>query len=196
MSSPPSDTVTITIPAPDTTPPSTPAGLKATAILAASVNLSWTASHDNVAVAHYSVFRGTTLIGAPVKPTFTDTTVAQGKTYSYSVSAVDAAGNSSPKSTATSVKVPDTTPPAMPGSFKATAGSKSAALSWKAATDNVGVAGYYVLRDGVRIATVTKGVTYTNTGLKTGVKHTYAVRSFDAAGNLSPLTASISVTPK
>ncbi len=193
--SPLSAAVTVRTPARDTAAPSIPLGLKATAIRSSSVTLAWTASHDNVGVDHYSVYRGTTLIGAPVQPTFTDTGVAQGKTYSYTVTATDAAGNTSAKSSALSVKVPDTTPPTVPTNFTGKAGSKSVSLSWKAATDNVGVAGYYVLRDGIRIATV-KTVTYTNTGLKSGVKHAFAVRSFDAAGNLSPLTASISVTPK
>jgi fibronectin type 3 domain-containing protein len=188
------DAVAVRTPSRDTTAPSVPLGLKAT-VRSSSVTLAWTASHDDVGVAHYSVYRGTTLIGAPMQATFVDTGLAQGKTYSYSVTATDAAGNSSAKSSTLSVKVPDTTSPTTPTSFTGKAGSKSVTLTWKAATDNVAVTGYYVLRDGVRIATVT-GVTYSNTGLKSGVKHAYAVRSCDAAGNLSPLSATIYVTPK
>ena len=43
--------------APDTTPPSTPTGLTATAASATQVNLSWTASTDNVGVTGYQVER-------------------------------------------------------------------------------------------------------------------------------------------
>jgi cellulose 1,4-beta-cellobiosidase len=64
------------------------------------------------------------------------------------------------------------------------AGTTQAALYWSPSTDNVGVAGYNVFRDGVQIAQTTLP-NYLDTGLAPGTSHVYSVRAFDAAGNLS-----------
>src|SRR5205823_4325666 len=75
-------------------------------------------------------------------------------TYSYTVAARDAAGNTSPNSTSVSVTIADTTPPTTPtGLTAAVAGSSGANLSWTASTDNVAVTGYIVRRNGVQVAT-------------------------------------------
>ncbi len=87
----------------DTTPPSVPTGLSATAITTSSFTLSWIASTDDTAVDHYEVF----LDGNAVTTT-TGTAVAlgglnSGTTYAATVRAYDAAGNVSGLSTALSV---------------------------------------------------------------------------------------------
>ncbi|MBC1501324.1 chitinase [Listeria weihenstephanensis] len=68
-------------------------------------------------------------------------------------------------------------------------------LSWTAATDNVGVAGYKVYRNGTEVATVS-GTTYTDTGLTASTAYSYTVKAYDAAGNVSPTSATLSVTTK
>jgi hypothetical protein len=67
-------------------------------------------------------------------------------------------------------------------------------LDWDASTDNVGVAGYRIYRDGVEINVVADGSSDdTDRGFVMGRKYTYAVRAYDAAGNLSgPVEATIS----
>src|SRR5439155_24631 len=47
---------------PDTTPPTVPAGLTATAVSSSQINLSWAASSDTVGVSGYRVYRGGTQI--------------------------------------------------------------------------------------------------------------------------------------
>jgi chitodextrinase len=87
---------------------------------------------------------------------------------------------------------PDTTAPSAPGTPAATATTTSVSLTWTASTDNVGVAGYRVSRDGVPVATVaTAG--YTDSGLTPATAYAYAVTAYDAAGNSSAAT-SLSVT--
>ena len=86
----------------DTTPPSTPSGLKATGTTSSSVSLSWTASTDNVGVTGYNIYRGSTLAGTSTGTTFTDTGLTANTAYSYTVKAFDAAGNLSAASTAVS----------------------------------------------------------------------------------------------
>ena len=46
----------------------------------------------------------------------------------------------------------DTTPPSVPAGLATTPGNSQVALNWTASTDNVGVTGYKVYRDGVLIA--------------------------------------------
>jgi cellulose 1,4-beta-cellobiosidase len=89
----------------DTTAPTAPTGLKATAKSANSVSLAWTAATDDVGVTGYDVYRGTTKVNAsPVTATaFTDTGLSAATAYTYTVRARDAAGNVSPASAALSV---------------------------------------------------------------------------------------------
>ena len=98
--SPVSAAATATTTAPDTTPPSQPTGLTATAASGSQINLSWTASTDNVAVTGYRVFRNSTLVATSTTTTFSDSGLTAATTYTYTVAAVDAAGNVSPVSTA------------------------------------------------------------------------------------------------
>lgn len=69
----------------------------------------------------------------------------------------------------------------------------SMVLNWNASTDNVGVTGYEVYRNGTRITTTTSR-TYTNTGLTAGTTYSYYVIAYDAAGNKSPQSATIQAT--
>ena len=105
---------------PDTTPPSAPTGLTATAMSSSRVDLAWTAATDDVGVSGYEVYRDGALL-ATVGPTtsYSDTTVAALTTYEYKVKARDAAGNVSDFSNAALV----TTPPA-PLRFSAEADSR------------------------------------------------------------------------
>lgn len=69
----------------------------------------------------------------------------------------------------------------------------TAGLSWTESTDNVGVAGYEIYRNGVKIATSTTN-SFTDTGLTEETSYLYAVRAFDAANNLSSESNEITVT--
>jgi hypothetical protein len=101
----------------------------------------------------------------------------------------------SPTTTTAPPPGPDTVAPSTPATFTAAPGPRRIALAWSAATDNVGVAGYYLVRDGARIATLPATTrAYTDTGLTTGRRYTYQVRAFDAAGNRGA-TAQVSARP-
>ena len=80
-------------PLPDTQSPTTPTNLIASGTT--SINLTWTASTDNVAVVSYRVSRGTMLLATVSITSYSDATVVPATTYAYSVVAVDAAGNQS-----------------------------------------------------------------------------------------------------
>src|SRR5882724_9543448 len=135
-----------TPPAPDSTPPTAPTGLTATAANASQINLSWTAATDNVGVTGYRVERcqdagcvNFAQVATPAGTSFSDTGLAAGTSYSYQVRAVDAAGNLGAYSNIASATTPapDTTAPSTPTGLTAAAASASQInLSWTAATDN------------------------------------------------------------
>jgi hypothetical protein len=87
----------------------------------------------------------------------------------------------------------DPGPPTAPTAFAKTgATATTIATSWTASTDDVGVAGYRVYRDGSLVDTVTS-TSYTFTGLTCGTSYSLGVEAFDAADHTSartPLTAS------
>jgi chitodextrinase len=80
----------------------------------------------------------------------------------------------------------DTNPPTAPGSLVATGASESSvSLGWSPSTDNVGVSGYRVYRDGANAGTVHQ-TAHTVAGLACGTTYRFAVAAYDAAGNVSP----------
>ena len=69
----------------DTTPPSAPSGLIATATSATSVGLKWTAATDDVGVTTYLVYRGGTQVGTSTSTSYSDTGLTQLTPYTYTV---------------------------------------------------------------------------------------------------------------
>lgn len=179
----------------DTTPPSTPGNLAVAATGTTTARLTWTASTDNVGVTGYQVRRGGILLGTVTTLQYNDSGLTPGSTYQYAVTAVDAAGNTSSAATRSWTQpTADTTPPSAPTNLRATSLTRAKAnLAWNAATDNVGVTGYRVYRNGALVATVS-GTTWTDVRQRTA--STYHVVAFDAAGNVSGQSNSLSVPRK
>jgi len=130
--------------------------------------------------------------------TYADTTVAPNTNYSYKVSAVDAANNTSTATSATPdpVRTPiatDSQAPTVPTNIRTLAvTTSSATIAWNASTDNVAVAGYHVYRGTTYLGDAT-GLSYTNSGLTANTTYVYTVKAFDAAGNNSAATSALSV---
>ncbi|MGB6682429.1 MAG: fibronectin type III domain-containing protein, partial [Candidatus Acidiferrum sp.] len=106
---------TTTLASSDTTPPTAPANLAATAASAGQINLSWTASTDNVGVTGYKVERCSgagcasfAQIATPTATTFNNTGLTGSTSYSYRVRANDAAGNNSGYSNTATASTPAT----------------------------------------------------------------------------------------
>ncbi|OGA47705.1 MAG: hypothetical protein A3G25_16810 [Betaproteobacteria bacterium RIFCSPLOWO2_12_FULL_63_13] len=187
----------------DTTSPSVPAGLGATTVAATQVSLLWTASTDDAGVSSYKVYRDGFLIStlAGDVTNFRDSGLTASTTYSYTVSACDAAGNcSSPSApvSATTASAPaasDTQAPTVPTGLKAAGTSTGAIyLSWTASTDNVGVTAYRIYRGGTALAVLGNVTRYTDTGLSAGTAYQYSIAACDRAGNCSEQSASVSAT--
>ncbi|MBI2354097.1 MAG: hypothetical protein HYV06_03550 [Deltaproteobacteria bacterium] len=185
----------------DTVPPSAPANLATSSVTDKSVNLTWTASTDNIAVTNYWVYRDGEKIGQTQGTAFSDTTVTAGSSFSYLVRALDAAGNVSQASAAITVATPavqpagDKTAPSAPGNLKVTTfdDRRDVSLAWDAATDNVGVSGYSVYRNGILIGQSATVTTFVDTTTEPATTYTYQVEAFDAAGNRSAQNSGVTI---
>jgi fibronectin type 3 domain-containing protein len=187
---------TATATTPDLAPPSAP-GSPAALAYGDRVELSWTASSDDVGVAAYDVYRDGSLVASVATTGYADRAVTQGRTYAYVVRARDAAGNTSADATV-SATVPDVSPPSKPTGLAAQALSypPRVRLTWSAAADNVAVAGYRIYRDGVLLAS-TSSRTFTDSAVARSRRYRYSVTAYDAANNASASSTSVyATTPK
>lgn len=92
----------------DAVAPSVPANLRTTDLKSTSVTLAWNAStDDNSGVAGYSIYRNGTKLTTVAGTTYTNTNLTANTTYTYTVRAENAQGNSSADSTPLSVTTPD-----------------------------------------------------------------------------------------
>lgn len=82
----------------DTTVPSTPTALSATAVSSSQIDLSWTASTDNVAVTGYKIYRNSVYVATVGSTSYSDVGLSAGTLYTYTVSAIDASSNESAES--------------------------------------------------------------------------------------------------
>lgn len=178
----------------DTQKPTQPTGLATGTIGQTSVQLRWTAATDNVGVAGYGIYVGSTLAGTVTGTSVTVQGLQCGKSYSMGVDAVDAAGNRSAASTiavstaACSGGGTDTAAPTAPTGLTVTSTSRtSVGLRWSASTDNVGVTGYRLYRGSTLVGTTT-ATAVTFTGLACGRTYQLGVEARDAAGNSSART--------
>ncbi len=79
----------------------------------------------------------------------------------------------------------DTTAPSAPANLTAASNLPTEiGLSWSASTDNVGVTGYKIYRDGSYLSS-SAVTSYTDAGLTPSTKYSYSVSAYDAAGNES-----------
>ncbi|MEZ5498976.1 MAG: fibronectin type III domain-containing protein [Steroidobacteraceae bacterium] len=187
----------------DTTPPSIPQNVSATANSSQRIDISWSASTDTggSGLGGYRVLRNGTQVASVGASTtnYSDGGLTPNTTYSYSVIAFDNDGNASSPSSAASATTPgDTTAPPTPGGLSTQTLSTSAIrLSWSSVIDTggSGLAGYRIYRDGIQINEVGSGQTsYDDTGLAINSSYSYRIAAFDNAGNASPQSAAVTGT--
>jgi len=180
-------------PGSDTTPPTRPGNLRVTGATQTAIAVAWDASSDDVGVTGYRLYRNGTGVSTTTATTASFGGLTCGLSYTFAVEALDAAGNRSQQAviTARTDACPaggssDTVPPSVPvGLIVTGVTGSSISLSWTASFDNVGVAGYDVLANGVKVG-VAAVPNHTVLGLSCGTGYSLAVAAFDAAGNRSP----------
>ena len=176
----------------DTEAPTAPENVAVTDVTTTTAKVTWSEATDNVGVVGYNVY----LNEAKVNETLITTTeydltaLTEETNYSVKVTAVDAAENESGRSEAatfTTPKTQDTEAPSVPAGVTASDVTQTGAkITWTAATDNVGVAGYNVYLGESRVNTSPVTVTeYELSGLTANTEYTVTVSAVDAAGNES-----------
>ncbi|TYQ15580.1 UNVERIFIED_CONTAM: fibronectin type III domain protein [Acetivibrio alkalicellulosi] len=174
----------------DDEPPTIPRNLSISSRTDTSVSLSWSASTDNAAVAGYKVLRNDTHIADTTNTRYTDSHLQPG-TYVYTVKAYDASGNVSDISSSVTY---DNEPPTVPQDVEVVSVTPtSVTIQWTASSDNIGVSGYRVYRNGSFIRNITQ-TSFTDTGLTPDETYVYTVEAYDVAGNRSGESESITVT--
>lgn len=192
----------------DNVPCSTPADTQAPSVtlnspsegatISGTANLTATAS-DNTGVTKVEFYDNSTLLATdtttPYAATWDSSKTANGN-HILTAKAYDAAGNIGSDSNTVNAQNGDTQAPSTPSGLAAGAPAyNQVKLSWKASTDNVGVTGYTIVRDGVPLGNTGANPSYTDgKNILPNTKYTYQVIAFDAAGNKSAASAKVSVT--
>jgi hypothetical protein len=140
--------------------------------------------------------------GGEASGTGSTKTVTFNNTGTYQVSVHNPAnGGYSQSNTATAVVQvsvpPDTTAPTAPTGLQITSsGDNQVQLNWNASSDAVGVAGYNVYVDGTTLRTTVAGAVtqVTVSGFVSGSTSSLTVKAFDAAGNESGASNTVSFT--
>jgi chitodextrinase len=174
--------------------PLKPTNLTATSTTPTTVNLSWDAM---TGVVGYKIYRNNTI--TPIASTSANSYVNSGllpsTSYTYYVASYDASNTNSVLSDSFTVTtLADLSNPTVPTGVIATPMSSSRIdLKWTASTDNVGVKGYRIYRNGVQLAT-TSSLNYSDTGLAATTSYSYAVEAYDGAGHVSGLSTPVIAT--
>jgi fibronectin type 3 domain-containing protein len=176
----------------DTASPSAPSGLTGTPGSPTSVGLAWTAGQDNTGVTNNRIMRdGSLLATVGAVTSYTDSTVAAASSHSYSVVALDGAGNASQPSTPVSVTTPLTPPTpdtVIDSGPAALANSTSATFAFHATLSG---ATFVCRLDGAKAATCTSPRSYT--GLAQGTHSFSVVATVSGITDPTPATASWTV---
>ncbi len=122
-------------------------------------------------------------------PALTDSSSPSSSSNSSS-SSTSSSNSSSPSETV------DDTAPSVPANLKAShIDLGSVSLSWRAATDDVEVVSYVLYRDGAElIELLGSNQSYADTGLLSGTIYSYSLKAIDAAGNVSELSAALTLS--
>ena len=99
----------------DTSAPSIPANLSASVVSSSQINLTWSASSDNVAVSGYRVYRNSIHIATTTSASFSDSGLLPSTSYAYTVAAYDGAGNTSAQSSPVTATTQAVSPPPSSG---------------------------------------------------------------------------------
>ena len=182
----------------DTEAPSAPTNLTASNITQTTVDLSWDASNDNVAVTSYDVYQGANLLENVTGTSLQVTGLIAETAYSFTVYARDGATNTSDVSNTENVTtlttINDTEAPSAPTNLTVSNITQTTVdLSWDASTDNVAVTSYDVYQGANLLENVT-GTSLQVTGLTAETAYSFTVYARDDATNTSDASNTENVT--
>jgi len=182
----------------DRTPPTKPGNFRVTETTAGSVSLAWSPSTDDSGNFSYLITSSAHITERyPLPKTATSFTFTKflqaGNRYTFTIKAVDAAGNSSSTASISAILPTDTTPPAAPVLAATGIGSTFVTLEWTPGDGDLSVNYDFYINTSLfwnmgTNRTVTVNALFPNT------TYTFNVRARDAAGNVSPLSNPVTAT--
>jgi chitodextrinase len=173
----------------DNGPPSAPPNFVVVSSSATSISTMWSAATDDVGVAGYDVFADGTRVATVGGTSYTFGNLTCGALHTIEVSAFDAAGNSSPRSSISSwtSACPDTTPPAISLTAPDAGTSLTGTVSLSASASDAGsIASVRFLVDGAAVGPVLTSPPFTwawNSQTTSNGDHRFSAIATDAAGN-------------
>ncbi|MEH6944414.1 lytic polysaccharide monooxygenase [Bacillus sp. JJ722] len=190
---------------PDAEAPTQPKELNVEKVTASSVKLNWKPSIDNVGVKEYQILRDGHVIETVTGTTFTDGKLTANTEYTYTVKAVDAAGNVSQESESiianTGKEVPDTEAPTQPKGLHSMGETMSSvSLMWSPSEDNIAVDHYVVFKETkngqMTVVGTSNTTSFMDKNLQSNTTYKYTVAAVDTAGNESIKSNTLTVTTK
>ena len=173
-------------------PLAAPSDLKAEG-LPEGVKLTWSGTGEK----HFVIYRDRNKIGESDTPEYVDKATEYGKTYQYSVQAVNGAADSDPSQQA-SITTRDIFPPAVPSGLTATRGINTVEVAWNRNTepDFKGYRVYRATGDGpfARIADMLEGPSFSDPNVSAGNRYRYTVSAVDQSGNESAQCPPVEIT--
>ena len=179
----------------DTEAPSTPSNVSAGNQSPSTIDITWTASTDNIGVTQYRIYIDAVLTAQTTETNFQATGLEPGTSYDIQIEARDLINNKSEKSNLiTATTTADTTAPSVPTNITASNISGTGfKINWDAATDDTAVTTYTIFVNSIQTAT-TSELSYTLTGLAPATTYQIAVSAKDAATNESARSNAVAIT--
>ncbi|ORA44570.1 hypothetical protein BST22_24890 [Mycolicibacterium chubuense] len=176
--------------------PPTIKNVTATQEVYTSIDLLVSGGTDDNGIVAYQILKGGQLL-TTVDPgeKYTEYGLQSGVTYTYTARSVDTIGQVSADSAPLIITTVDVVKPTAPTIVSSSVNSHSATLTAFGGTDNVGVVGYNIYRDGERInvAPVLAYQPVIDEDLDFDVEYEYTARALDAAFNESEDSRSVKV---
>ncbi|AUC83996.1 hypothetical protein CW731_01225 [Polaribacter sp. ALD11] len=176
----------------DAEAPTTPTSVTLSNSTPSSIDVTWSASTDNVAVTKYEIYVDGTLHGNTTNTNYTISGLSANTSYAVTVLAKDIANNKSAKSTAVNGSTTiDSEAPTVPTNVIITNQTgTSFKANWTASTDNAAVVGYDIFVDGT-YKTSTVNTSYTINGLTVSTTYNVTILAKDGADNKSAQSAAV-----
>jgi hypothetical protein len=160
-------------------------GIVARIVSSSEVELRWGPPQDGRGVAAYEVVRDGHVLATSRARAFTDRSLAAWSEHCYAIRTLDGYGLRDALPGMACLRVPDTTPPTVPGGLVVESASEGdIVLAWEPSTDDGVLAGYEVMLDGNVVGAATWRSGFVS-NLAPATSYCLTVRAFDEAGNRS-----------
>ena len=178
----------------DNEPPSKPTDISIDAVTRFQINLSWNRSNDDWSDVRYGVYRDGVIVVTLSGTEINDSGLNPYTDYCYTVTALDdwdyESAHSNEICATTKIDLPPNTPKNL---IVSPISASHIDLYWDQSSDDYGIVGYNIYRDGILLKNVELNVT-SDTGLIHDMDYCYNISAYDEAGNESEQSNQVCTT--